>query len=224
MSQDMKHVSVLLLLLMCRDLCVAVRSVPVCARGHAGCQPVSLAELFDRVIQHSARIHGLSSDLHSEFEQNLLTRRNQIGRANRRCHTSHILTPAGKENVQSLAREELTGVILKLLLAWREPLSQFHRNVAHREDSSGLARAMSNMAHKLRGGVEKVAEKMQLLGMFSNSLGGPPSAGDPQPPSSTGETGPMSDYALLLCFRRDFDKVHSFLRILKCRMFPEHGC
>ncbi|KAG5845138.1 hypothetical protein ANANG_G00135660 [Anguilla anguilla] len=182
MSQDMKHVSVLLLLLMCRDLCVAVRSVPVCARGHAGCQPVSLAELFDRVIQHSARIHGLSSDLHSEFEQNLLTRRNQIGRANRRCHTSHILTPAGKENVQSLAvstgimfrpQGGADGVILKLLLAWREPLSQFHRNVAHREDSSGLARAMSSMAHKLRGGVEKVAEKMQLLGMFSNSLGGP---------------------------------------------------
>ncbi|KAJ8382814.1 hypothetical protein SKAU_G00035920 [Synaphobranchus kaupii] len=186
MSRDMTQASVLFLVLLSQDLLVGIRSVPVCAHGHAGCPPVSLAELFDRVIQHSARMHGISSDLHSEF------------------------------------REELTGVILKILLAWRDPLSQFQRNVAHHEDSK--AQEMSDMAHKLRSGVEKVAEKMQLLGMFSNSLSGPSLAGDPHPPSSSGETGPMSDYELLHCFRRDSDKVQSFLRILKCRIFPEHEC
>lgn len=44
-----------------------VGAAPICVHGHAGCHSLSLADLFDRVIQHSARIHGLSSDLHTEF-------------------------------------------------------------------------------------------------------------------------------------------------------------
>lgn len=46
---------------------VRVEAAPICVHGHAGCHSLSLADLFDRVIQHSARIHGLSSDLHTEF-------------------------------------------------------------------------------------------------------------------------------------------------------------
>ncbi|XP_061108778.1 prolactin-like [Conger conger] len=194
---------------------------PVCARWGSECQPASLAELFDRVIQHATHIHSLSTDLHSE-EQNVFSSRNQIGRAQRRCHTSHILPPAGKENVQSLAREQLTAVILKLLLAWREPLSQFHRNAGNAQASS-RARDMSHMVHQLRSGVEKVAERMQLLGMLSGFRGAPPPVGAPHRPSS-GRDAPLSDHKLLPCFRRDMDKVHSLLRILKCRIFPEHGC
>lgn len=60
-------VAVLLVALLCLNLCTCVSPMPICAYGHAGCQLVSLANLFDRVIQHSARMHGLSSDLHSEL-------------------------------------------------------------------------------------------------------------------------------------------------------------
>lgn len=49
------------------DLRTRVGSAPICPHGHTGCHILSLADLFDRVIQHSARMHGLSSDLHSEF-------------------------------------------------------------------------------------------------------------------------------------------------------------
>ncbi|XP_036375539.1 prolactin-like [Megalops cyprinoides] len=221
-------VSVLFLVLMCLDLRVRVFSVPICAHGHAGCQLLSLADLFDRVIQHSARMHGLSNDLHSEFEQYFFPSKNQIGRVNRKCHTSNILTPNGKENAQRLAREELTEVILKLLVAWRDPLSQFHQSMARHDDfngfSSNKALEMSDMVHELKNGVEKVAEKMQLLGMISNSLSGVSSAEALLPSPASGESHSMSDYELLHCFRRDSNKVQNYLKILKCRIVPEHGC
>lgn len=63
-------------------------------------------------------------------------------------------------------REELTRVILKLLVAWRDPLWHFHQSVSQQHDfnnfSSNKARQMSDMVHELRKGVEKVAEKVSV--------------------------------------------------------------
>uniref|UniRef100_A0A673ZY80 Unique cartilage matrix-associated protein C-terminal fragment n=1 Tax=Salmo trutta TaxID=8032 RepID=A0A673ZY80_SALTR len=66
---------------------------PICAHRQAG-------------YHQSARMHGFSSDLHSEFEQYFLPMKNHIRK--RKCHSFHKLTPDDKENAQRLAREELT--------------------------------------------------------------------------------------------------------------------
>lgn len=55
------------LMLVYLDFSVRVGTVPICAYGPAGCKVLSLADLFERVIQQSSRMHGMSSDLHSEF-------------------------------------------------------------------------------------------------------------------------------------------------------------
>uniref|UniRef100_A0A8L0DNU3 Prolactin 2 n=1 Tax=Oncorhynchus mykiss TaxID=8022 RepID=A0A8L0DNU3_ONCMY len=228
---NIKQVWALLMVLLCVELrgSGSASAAPICVHGQAGCHFLSLADLFDRVIQHSARMHSISSDLHSEFEQYVLPSRNHIGRINRHCHTATILTPNGKENAQRLAREELTEVILKLLVAWKDPLWQFHQNMVHQDDfnnfSSNKALEMSYMVHELRKGVEKVADKMQHLGMISNSLSGlsSPEALDTSSDTS-GESQAMSDHDLLYCFRRDSNKVQNYLKILKCRIVPENGC
>uniref|UniRef100_W5NI40 Prolactin 2 n=1 Tax=Lepisosteus oculatus TaxID=7918 RepID=W5NI40_LEPOC len=228
MSRKMRQFTVLFLVLMCLQLQLKVSSAPICVHGHTGCHYLSVSDLFDRVIQHSSRMHSLSSDLHSEFEKYFLPSRNQVGRENRKCHTSMILTPNGKENAQRLAREELTQVILKLLVAWIDPLSQFHQSIARNEDftnfSSNKALEMSDMLHELKNGVEKVAEKLQLLGIISNSISGLSSADALLPSSASNDARPMSDYEILHCFRRDSNKVQNYLKILKCRIVPEHGC
>uniref|UniRef100_A0A3Q2YVD8 Prolactin 2 n=2 Tax=Hippocampus comes TaxID=109280 RepID=A0A3Q2YVD8_HIPCM len=182
------------------------------------CRVLSLANLFDRVIQHSARMHGISNDLHSEFEQYFVPSRNHVGRISRNCHTSNLLTPNGKENAQKIA------VNLPLLPRGKDPLWHFHQITAHQHDlanfSSDKALEMSDMVHELRKGVEKVAEKMQTLGMISNSVG---TLADFLP-SESGGWRLMKDHELLYCFRRDSDKIKNYLKILKCRIVPEHGC
>lgn len=59
--------SVWFAVLVCLELSMRVGTSPICAYGQAGCHVPSLADLFDRVIQQSSRMHGISSDLHSEF-------------------------------------------------------------------------------------------------------------------------------------------------------------
>ncbi|XP_065146188.1 prolactin 2 isoform X2 [Paramisgurnus dabryanus] len=191
MTRSLKQVAALLVALLCLDPHGhGGFSAPICMHGPAGCHVPSLADLFDRVIQHSARMHSLSNDLHSEF------------------------------------REELTEVILKLLMAWRDPLFQLHQSMAHQQDfnsfSSNKALEMGDMAHELRKGVEKIAEKMRVLGMLGNAVPALSSQEALVPVSDSGEA--MSDYELLYCFRRDSNKVQNYLKILQCRIVTEHDC
>lgn len=39
----------------------------VCAPRDVGCHPLTVADLFDRVIRHSGRIHSLSTALYAEL-------------------------------------------------------------------------------------------------------------------------------------------------------------
>ncbi|NXP05747.1 PRL protein, partial [Thinocorus orbignyianus] len=140
------------------------------------------------------------------------------------CHTSGMLTPNGKEYAQKIPREELTHLILKLLQAWKEPLSHFNQH--HQElpdDSLSKAKQISNMVHELKTGVEKVTEKMQSMGIISNSLNGMASS-EAAGLSIGNEADMMSDSDFIHCFRRDSNKVQSYLKILKCRIMPENSC
>ncbi|KAM3858923.1 prolactin-like [Diretmus argenteus] len=124
-------------------------------------------------------------------------------------------------------REELMEVIQKLLVAWRDPLWHLHHSMAHLHDfnnfSANKALEMSGMVHELRKGVEKVTEKMQTLGIISNSVSSLHTP-DALLPSDSAEWRLMKDYDLLYCFRRDSNKVQNYLKILKCGIVPEHGC
>ncbi|KFV66442.1 Prolactin, partial [Dryobates pubescens] len=149
------------------------------------------------------------------------------------CHTSGMLTPNGKEYAQKIPREELTHLILKLLQAWKEPLSHFNQHIEHHQelpdDSLSKAKQISNMVHELKTGVEKVTEKarflMQLLfiPVMYNSLHGIASA-EAAGLSISNEANMMSDSDFIHCFRRDSNKVQSYLKILKCRTMPENSC
>nr|XP_031359532.1 prolactin [Lonchura striata domestica] len=199
----------------------------VCAPGNAGCHPLTVADLFDRVIRHSGRIHSLSTALYAELEKHFPPRDNELGRPARKCHTSGMLTPNGKEYAQKIPREELTHVILKLLQAWKEPLSHFNQHIEHHQelpdDSLSKAKQISNMVHELKTGVEKVTEKMQSMGIISNSLNGMASS-EGTGLSISNEANMMSDSDFIHCFRRDSNKVQSYLKILKCRIMPENSC
>ncbi|XP_072241210.1 prolactin-like [Leuresthes tenuis] len=207
-------------------------TVPICPDRQAGCRVPSLADVFDRVIQQSSRMHGISSDLHSEFEHFFFPSKNVIGR--RRCHTYGIITPDDKENAQRLGPEELTEVILRLLVAWSDPLLELHwstsqdQNQDFNHQSYNNSLEITDMVHELRDGVEKMAERMKLEGVLSNTVGY--ISPDSLVPSSVfsfytqEEFKPVDQHDLLYCFRRDASKVRNYLRVLKCTTLPELDC
>lgn len=77
-----------------------------------------------------------------------------------------------------MQREELTKVILRLLAAWGDPLSNLHDITAHWQDfntySGSKALDMTDMVHQLRSGVQRVAERVRALftQFFSNLVYG----------------------------------------------------
>ncbi|KAL6474441.1 hypothetical protein MHYP_G00180020 [Metynnis hypsauchen] len=84
--------------------------------------------------------------------------------------------------------------------------------------SSNKAMEMSDMVHELKNGVQKVAEKMQLLGILSTFLN------RESLDAETSSVFSVDHLNLLHCFRRDSDKIWIYLKILKCRILPENGC
>ncbi|KAG2460275.1 PRL protein, partial [Polypterus senegalus] len=177
---------------MCLNVEFKVFSAPLCVHGDSGCHFISVSDLFNRVIQYSRRMHNLSSDLYSEFG------------------------------------EELMQVILQLLVAWIDPLLQFYQNIAHNKEftnfSSSKVLEMSNMLHELKTGMEKLIQKMQVMGIISNSVNGLSPGESDLSSSASREVQPMNDYELLHCFRRDSNKIQNYLRILKCSIATEHAC
>ncbi|XP_008274359.1 prolactin-like [Stegastes partitus] len=228
----MKQVWFVVLILAYINLSMRVGTAPICGYGQDGCQVLSLADIFDRVIQQSSRMHGISSDLHSQFEQYFFPNKNLIGK--QRCHTYGILTPDDKENAQRFGRQELTEVILMLLGAWSDPLSQLYWSMSQDQNqdfnhyTSNKALEITDMVQELRDGVTKMAEKMKLEGLLGNTVGyiSPESL----VPSSAfsfykrGELDSVDHHDLLYCFRRDSNKVKNYLRILKCTTLPGLDC
>nr|XP_020651164.1 prolactin-like [Pogona vitticeps] len=203
---------------------VATTCVPP---GDAACRLLAVTDLFDRVIQHSSRLYQLSAALYSDAEKYFLPGGNELARSIGKCHTSWLWTPNAKEYAQKMPREELTHLILKLLQAWKEPLSHFDQNVIHRrklpDESLSKAREISSMVHELETGVEKVTEKMQSMGIISNSLNGVGSS-EAAGLSINNRANLMSDYEFIHCFRRDSNKVQNYLKVLKCRIVPGNSC
>lgn len=58
---------VVLLCLLLFSWPASVEAAPNCMNDQAGCSIPALANLFDRVIQHSSRMHSITNDLHSDF-------------------------------------------------------------------------------------------------------------------------------------------------------------
>lgn len=73
-------------------------------------------------------------------------------------------------------KERLTEVILRLLGAWTDPLSHLYWSMSQGQDkdfslySSDKALEMSDMVQELRAGVAKVAEKVNMKGLFRHAL------------------------------------------------------
>ncbi|XP_051916341.1 prolactin-like [Hippocampus zosterae] len=219
-------------------LFLSVASAPICAYGQAGCHVPTLADLFERVMQQSSRMHGISSDLHSQTDHYLYPSHNMLRKW--KCHTHDIMTPGDKQNAKNLDREQLTEVILRLLVAWGDPLSQLRQSMRQDQNrnknsardfsrlSSNKALEMSDVMQELRDGVLKMAEKMKLQGVLGNAVAFVQPERELHSSAFSfykrGSLSSLDRNDLLYCLRRDSDKVKNYLRILQCSTLPGLDC
>uniref|UniRef100_A0A3Q2XXV1 Prolactin 2 n=1 Tax=Hippocampus comes TaxID=109280 RepID=A0A3Q2XXV1_HIPCM len=151
-----------------------------------------------------------------------------------------ICHPTIEASLPCVQREQLTEVILRLLGAWGDPLSQLHQSMRQDQNrnknrardfshlSSNKALEMSDVMQELRDGVLKMAEKMKLQGVLGNAVAFvQPERELHSSAFSFYKRGGLSSLDrndLLYCLRRDSDKVKNYLRILQCSTLPGLDC
>ncbi|XP_038639892.1 prolactin 2 [Scyliorhinus canicula] len=196
--------------------------MPICVNQHGACQTISIGELFDRAVEISDQIHTLSTDVLNEFNQRLIQGKHLNLSIVNSCHTSSIMTPQNKEDALNTSREHLLNLAVVILRSWRDPLqyaiSRFSDNTI---TSSILIKSMkiAKQMKQLAKGLSKISEQVtQQSGAVQQTLQWV------QPLSEDGGSIMLHLYNLLHCFRRDTNKIDSYLKLLKCRFTQQSNC
>uniref|UniRef100_UPI00398E4856 prolactin-like n=1 Tax=Pristiophorus japonicus TaxID=55135 RepID=UPI00398E4856 len=201
----------------------SVMPLPSFANGHGECQPISMSQLFDRVVALSHQMHTLATDTYVEFDQHFMQGQQLIFRAINNCHTSSIVTPQNKEEALRISREQLLSLVIAVLHSWRDPLqyviSEF--TYTHRTTSSMLSKSLKivKQMKQLAKGLNKISEQMGQHRRVIQQV-----RQWEQPLAEDRDSIMLQLYSLLQCFRRDTHKIDSYLKLLKCRFSQQSSC
>uniref|UniRef100_A0A2K6BPM6 Somatotropin n=1 Tax=Macaca nemestrina TaxID=9545 RepID=A0A2K6BPM6_MACNE len=161
-------------------------------------QSVPLSRFFDNVMLHAHHLHQLAFDTYQKFEEAYIPKENKYSFLQNPqtslCFSESIPTPSNMEERQQKSNLELLRISLLLIQSWLEPV-QFLRSVfANRLVCGTLDSDVYDLLKSLEEGIQT------LMGRLED--------GSPR----TGQ-----NYRLLHCFRRNMDKVETFLRMAQCR-------
>ncbi|XP_028669360.1 prolactin [Erpetoichthys calabaricus] len=203
---------------------------PLCGAG--SCQPILVTDLLDRAAKVSHRLHALSTaasnDLNNHFAPALKL---VMMRPLSLCHTSSLNTPEDKEQVLQLSQEDLLTMVALLLKSWGTPLLYLVKEaqeLPHPANDALLWKMaeLSQQTENLARGIDKILNKLDPTGFhsFSTDLISPWSGGPGLEMGSDKKSHLLNFHFLLSCFRRDSNKIDSFVKLLRCRatkMNPE---
>ncbi|XP_010301083.1 prolactin [Balearica regulorum gibbericeps] len=202
-----------------------VTSLPICPNGSVNCQ-LSLGELFERAVKLSHYIHLLSTEIFNEFDERYAQGRDFIARAVNGCHTASLTTPEDKEQAQQTHHEDLLNLILGVLRSWNDPLIHLASEVQRIKEAPDTilwkAVEIEEKNKRLLEGIQKI------IGRFhSGEIGNEVYSqweGLPSLQLADEDSRLFAFYTLLHCFRRDSNKIDSYLRLLKCRLIHNNNC
>ncbi|XP_011852485.1 PREDICTED: somatotropin-like isoform X3 [Mandrillus leucophaeus] len=162
---------------------------------------VPLSRLFDNAMIHAYRLHRLAFDTYQEFVSS--------------WGMESIPTPSNMEETQQKSNLELLRISLLLIQSWLEPV-QFLRSVfANRlvygtsdSDVYDLLKSLEEGIQTLMGRLEDGSPRTgqifkQTYSKFDTN--------------SHNDDTLLKNYWLLHCFRKDMNKVETFLRMVQCR-------
>ncbi|XP_011717783.1 somatotropin isoform X3 [Macaca nemestrina] len=165
---------------------------------------IPLSRLFDNAMLRAHRLHQLAFDTYQEFNPQTSL-----------CFSESIPTPSNREETQQKSNLELLRISLLLIQSWLEPV-QFLRSVfanslvygTSDSDVYDLLKDLEEGIQTLMGRLEDGSSRTgqifkQTYSKFDTN--------------SHNNDALLKNYGLLYCFRKDMDKIETFLRIVQCR-------
>nr|XP_055113132.1 somatotropin-like isoform X2 [Symphalangus syndactylus] len=165
---------------------------------------IPLSRLFDNAMLRAHRLDQLAFDTYQEFNPQTSL-----------CFSESIPTPSTRVKTQQKSNLELLRISLLLIQSWLEPV-RFLRSVF--ANSLVYGASDSNVYHHLKDLEEGI---QTLMGRLED---GSPRTGQifkqtysKFDTNSHNDDALLKNYGLLYCFRKDMDKVDTFLRTVRCR-------
>ncbi|XP_060705195.1 prolactin-like [Hemiscyllium ocellatum] len=198
-------------------------ATPICANEGGECRTISVSELFHRAGEISHQIHALSTEAYNEFNQHFIQGQHLNFSIINSCHTSSIVTPQNKEDALRTPHKRLLSLVIAILRSWQDPLqyviSEF--SATHGNTSSILSKSVKivKQMKRLAKGLNKISEQ---VGQHSGAI--EQTVPWEQPLDEDGDSLISQLYNLLHCFRRDTNKIDTYLKLLKCRFTQKLKC
>uniref|UniRef100_A0A2I3FW36 Uncharacterized protein n=1 Tax=Nomascus leucogenys TaxID=61853 RepID=A0A2I3FW36_NOMLE len=187
-------------------------------------QTVPLARLFEETMFQAHRAHQLAIDTYQEFvsswgmeayipkDQKYSFLHNPQTSF---CFSDSIPTPSNRKETQQKSNLELLRISLRLMESWLEPV-RFLRSIFTNDlvydtsdsDDYDLLKDLEEGIQTLMGRLEDGSPQTgQTLKQTYNKFD----------TNSHNHNALLKNYGLRHCFRKDMDKVETFLRIVQCR-------
>nr|AAW70570.1 growth hormone-like protein 2 [Plecturocebus moloch] len=192
----------------------------------AGAFPaIPLSTLYDNAVLRAHHLHQLAFDTYQKFEEARSPKEQKyffwyIAR-NSVCFSESVPTPTNKRETLQKSNLELLRISLLLIQMWLKPVqhlrSVFAKSHLHSVSNTDIYEYLKD----LEEGIQTLMGRLE---------GGSPQTGDIFKQTYSrfdtnlhNSDALLKNYGLLYCFRRDMDKVETFLRIVQCRSV-EGGC
>nr|AAW70566.1 growth hormone-like protein 3 [Alouatta seniculus] len=180
---------------------------------------IPLSRLFGDAMLRAHQLHHLAFDTYQEFEENYIPRKQKYfflrNPKTFLCFSESIPTPFNREEILAKSNLELLHISLLLIQSWLEPVqflssvfanSQLHSisNDDVYEYLKDLEEGIQILTRRLEDGSPQTGEIFkQTYRKFDRN--------------SHNDDTLLKNYWLLFCFRKDMNKVETFLRIVQCR-------
>ncbi|XP_033039886.1 somatotropin isoform X3 [Trachypithecus francoisi] len=180
---------------------------------------IPLSRLFDNAMLHAHRLHQLAFDTYQEFEEAYIPKEQKYSFLQNPqtslCFSESIPTPSNREETQQKSNLELLRISVLLIQSWLEPVqflrSVFANSLVYGTSDSDVYDLLKNLEEGIQTLMGRLEDGSPRTGqIFKQTY----SKFDT---NSHNDDALLKNYGLLHCFRKDMDKVETFLRMVQCR-------
>uniref|UniRef100_A0A2K6KAM6 Somatotropin n=1 Tax=Rhinopithecus bieti TaxID=61621 RepID=A0A2K6KAM6_RHIBE len=181
-------------------------------------QSLPLSRLFDNAMLHAHHLHQLAFDTYQKFEEAYIPKEQKYSFLQNPqtslCSSESIRTPSNMEERQQKSNLELLLISVLLLQSWLEPVqllkSVFANRLVYGTSDSNIYDLLENLEEgiqtlmgRLEDGSPRTGQIFKTYIKFDKN--------------SHNNDALLENYGLLHCFRRNMDKVETFLSMVQCR-------